>query len=232
VSENEPDLTDVLDAFEEGLLRNIHTCFPAKVESYDASKRTANLKPMVKEALRDEDDNLVSQELPILPNVPVLFPGVGPWRVTFPVSVGDWVLVLIAESSIGHVRTTGEMAEPGDLRRHSLSHAVAITGFFASTPAPASSSQNALVIGKDGGVKIALGDDGIVHLAENPASDFVALAAKVDARIAALVNEINTHTHVVAGSSVSGGAVTATAAAITPPLATQVSTGATKTKAT
>jgi hypothetical protein len=219
MSENEPDLQDVLNTWFSSFSRDLRTAFPGKVQSYDASKRTADIRPMVKQSLEDEDGNFVSEELPMLPSVPVLFPRMGAWSMTFPVAAGDWVLVIACESSIGHVRATGEIAEPGDLRRHHLSHAVALPGFFPSTPAPAAASTTALVIGKDGGVKVALDDDGVVHLASNPAAQFLALSNKVDAALSNIVSAFNSHGH--GGNGASPPAV---------PLTPQGSTASTKVK--
>src|SRR5262249_54896317 len=128
-----PDLIDCLEQWFLTYSRDLHTAFPARVHTYYPGRNTADLTPMVKGALEDDDGNPVSELLPMLPNVPLLFPRMGDWHVQFPVTDGpngDWVLVVCCESSIGHLRSTGVLMEPGDQRRHHLSHAVALAGFF------------------------------------------------------------------------------------------------------
>ena len=179
MSDNTPDMVDVFETWLDAFSRDLHTAFPGKIQDYNATTNTATVIPLVKTTRQTDDGDIVSEDMPALPNVPILFPRIGPWSWTAPVAAGNKVLVVSCESSIGHLRSSDQTVEPGDIRRHHLAHAVAILGFFTSSPPAA--PQNALVIGKDGGVKIALHDDGIVHLGANPADDWVALAAKVDA---------------------------------------------------
>ena len=156
----------------------------------------------------------------------------------------------------------GAPQDPDDLRRHHLANCVALPGLYVRSRALArapratgtdgalTSSDAALVLGSDAGaaritlrpngaVEIAQGDavvvvvdpDGTVHLG-GVAGDFVALAALVDARLSTVRAAFNAHTHVVTGASVTGGAVTGTAAAPVSPIPSLASTAATKAKAT
>lgn len=202
-----PDLSDVLDAFEQSMLRNLHTAMPGRVESYDASKRTANIQPLLKHQLEDENGEIVSEDYPVLPNVPVLFPGSGPYRVTFPVAVGDMVLIVFCEGSIGHTRATGQAMDVGDARRHHLSHAVAIPGFFTSQNVTAAAT-DAIVIGQDG-----------------LTAQFVALANLVDSRLSAIKDAYDQHIHPYSSPAAATGAAQ-------PLLGSIASTAAQKVKAT
>jgi hypothetical protein len=184
MSADTPDLIDTLEAWFAAHASDTHTAGPGRVESYNASTRTANVKPLWKHALEDDDGSVVSEEYPVVPNAPILFPGSGPYRITFPVSPGDLVLLVACESSIGHIRASGELSEPGDLRRHSLSHAVALPGFFSSRNVQAAAT-DAIVIGQDG-----------------LTPQYVALANKVDAALGAIKDTFDQHTHT--GGTISG----------------------------
>jgi hypothetical protein len=219
MSDDSPDLIDVLETWFETFSRDLHTSFPGKVERYDAARQVVDVQPMVRRAIENEDGEVVSEDLPLLPSIPLLFPRMGLWSVTFPVAPGDWVMVLCAEGSIGHVRRTGEKMDAGDLRRHHLSHAVALCGFAPTPAALTDVSTEDLVIGRQGGGKIAITSDGVVHLASNPAAQFLALANKVDAAIGAIVSAFNSHGH--GGQGVAPPAV---------PIAPQASTACAKVK--
>lgn len=73
-----------------------------------------------------------------------------------------------------------------------------------------------------GTYKVFLNADGTVCLGDKEATDFVALASLVDARITAIVTALNTHTHAVAGAAASANPLA---------IAVQAPTAATQTKA-
>ncbi len=196
-----PDLIAVLETWFETFSRDLHTAFPGKVERYNAAKQVVDVQPMIRRAIENEDGEVVSEDLPLLPSIPLLFPRMGLWSVTFPVAQGDWVMVLCSEGSIGHVRHTGEKMDTGDLRRHHLSHAVALCGFAPTPVALTDVSTEDLVICRQGGGKIAITSDGVVHLGQNPAAQFVALANRVDAAIGNIVSAFNSHGHGGNGAS-------------------------------
>lgn len=201
LSSDTPSHEDVLQSWLDSHSSDLHTAFPGKIQSYDPNTRTATVLPLIKVPLQTEDGDIVSESLPALPHIPILFPRVGPWSWTAPVASGDLVLVVACESSIGHLRATGEASEPGYLRRHGLGSCVALLGFFCANPAPAPSDQTALVIGKDGGVKLALADDGIVHISAYPADEYAAIAGIVNSALSTLRTAMNTHTHPVSGAA-------------------------------
>lgn len=240
-----PTLEDVIDEAVCTRLRDLHTAIPGRVVSYDATKQTADVQPLVRYEIPDADGAPTYEELPVLPNVPVLWPRSGSWFLAMPLAEGDTVQLLFNERAIGHWRAgDGEVTHPGDLRLHDLSHAVAIPGLYptrrALTHAPPSAGD--LVFGSDAndGTRVALKPDGrvvitqgstvvlqvdadgTVQLGGNAGTNLIALANLVDARIGAIVGWLNGHTHPVAAG---------VAGVSTPPLAAQAPTGATKAKA-
>lgn len=128
----EPDLIETMQAWMERYVGEIHTAFPARVEAYDASTQKANLRPLVREPTQQADGSYEYEEMPILPAVSVVFPRVAAWAVTFPLAVGDTVLVVCQQTSPGAWESGegNQPTHPGDTRRHSIAHAVALVGYY------------------------------------------------------------------------------------------------------
>lgn len=189
-----PTQIDVLQAWLEEFGRELHTSFPARVQSYDATNQVADLVPLVRHPVPQADDSVVYEDLPVLPHVPIVFPRTGRWFLSLPIAVGDLVLVVCCESAIGHWHASdGGVTYPGDLRRFDLSHAVALPGLFPQSKALANASATDLVIGDDQGSRITLKPDGTVEIAGNAA--FVALANLVNNALSTIRTTFNAHVH-------------------------------------
>lgn len=174
----EPTQEELIRAWIEHHLSDVHTALPARVQSYDAATQTADLVPLVRHPVAHGDGSVEHENLPVLPSVPVLWPRTADHFIAFALAPGDMVLVVFCEGAIGHWRAgSGDITDPGDLQRHSLSHGVAIPGLFHRgaklTNAPAGSGTNGalqtgdpvLVIGSDGsGVRIAIKVGGSLDL--------------------------------------------------------------------
>lgn len=107
----------------------LHTAMPATVETYDAATGMVSVSPCLKRRYANGD--LV--DLPIIPNVPVLFPRGGNAAITFDLQKGDSVLLVFAERSVDTWKTTGGKVDPKDTRKHALSDAFAIPGGYPKT---------------------------------------------------------------------------------------------------
>lgn len=131
------DLETSLARVLESRLRNLHTAFPGKVQSYDAQQQEADIIPLLNRTIpgREDDDPDAVEELPVLMHVPVLFPRVGAFGITLPLAEGDTVLVVCCERDIGRWRATGERDKPDVARLHPLSGAVAIPGLYPTAQA-------------------------------------------------------------------------------------------------
>ena len=231
VNPTQPTLAQVLDQFITSRMANLHVSMPGIVQSYDKATQTVEVQPAIKNVYLDEDEVEQSENLPLLVDVPVAFPRAGGFFVSFPIVKGDSVLLVFGERSMDQWQGTGKVSDPGDLRRFSLSDAVAIPGVFPSTDALQDAHGDNMVMGKDGGAQIHMKPNGEVHLAEENAADFVALAAKVKASIDALQVAHDTHTHITT-ATVGPSAVPGILAPTTTLVGTQADPAATKVKAT
>lgn len=151
-----PTLHDVMQGAISSRLLDLHTALPGRVERYDAAKQQVDVKPLVKLPRVQEDGSVTFESIPMVNNVPVVFPGGGGFRATFPIAKGETVLLLFAESSLDTWLATGGEVSPEDVRRHHFSDGVAIPTLrpFSSPWTGASSSDATL--GKDGGPQVVL----------------------------------------------------------------------------
>jgi hypothetical protein len=243
-----PTDRDVLDARAQQQSLEMFTALPGRVQSYDAATQLADIVPCIRHPVPQPDGTTLTEDLPVIPSVPVLWPRVGAWFLAMGLQPGDTVQLLFNSADIGPwLVGDGSTVNPADLRRHHLAHAVAIPGLYvqqrALAHAPAGGA--GLVLGSDasgarvallanGTLRITQGDAtvlevdtaGVVHLG-GAAGELVALAHLVGAQLTALKTAIN-GAAVVPGD---GGA--AFKAAIMAALASwPSSTAATKTKAT
>jgi hypothetical protein len=107
-------------------LNNVHTALPASVISYDYTVQKATVQPLLNKVWFDG----TVTPMPVLENVPVIFPKSGGASLTFPVNPGDTCLLLFIERSTDLWLTQGGQVSPDDPRKFDLSDGVAIMGLF------------------------------------------------------------------------------------------------------
>jgi len=167
MSEHTPTLSRVInDAIKAGLTE-IHTALPGTVESYDPVRQSANVQPTVMRRYVSENGEVVAESLPQITDVPVVFPGAGGMRITFPVQRGDTVLLIFTEASIERWLTRGVNADPEDDRRHALTDAIAIPGLRSFASPLTSAPTDRATIGADSGARIELKSDEITITDQN-----------------------------------------------------------------
>jgi len=171
---NTPSFPAALRGAVNARLLDVHTAMPARVESYDAEQQRVSVKPLIKRGYLDEAGDRQTEEIPVINDVPVVFPGAGGFRVTFPVARGDVVLIVFAETSLDRWLVRGSVIDPGDDRRHDLNDAIAIPGLRPFSDPLASAPTDKLSIGADEGAVINIATDdiearaGTVRLGEDP----------------------------------------------------------------
>jgi len=121
------------DAIRQSILYQlslIHTALPGAIVSYDYTTQKAAVQPLLNKLSPEGPPNGTPIPLPVLQNVPVIFPRAGGASLTFPVVQGDTCLLLFIERSTDLWKTDGGQVTPDDNRRFNLSDAVAIMGLF------------------------------------------------------------------------------------------------------
>lgn len=158
----DPSLASVILMAIEGRLAELHTGLPAKVVTFDAAKGSCSVQPLLRRVIRDENEAARELVMPVIANVPIIYPGGGEWSMTFPLAVGDIVFLAFAERSLDEWLDAepGVLVTPGQARKHDLSDAVAITQIRPRTsPIANIDTQNLRIQNTAGTVMIELTPD-------------------------------------------------------------------------
>lgn len=187
-AEQTPTLQAILLRAVERAQRGIRQALPARVEKYDAATRKASVQPLLLEGAPDAAGERQTQALPVITNVPVVFPGSGGARVRWPINKGDTVLLIFSSASLDRWLVRGGMLDPGDDRNHDLNDCFALPGVQSFNEAG------------DDGTMIEFTASGQIH-----AGGSAALATKAD--IDALALWCETHFHPATSGSTSASAL-------------------------
>lgn len=189
-SSSDPSLAEALDAILRNHSASLRVMLPGVVESYDASRQVADVKPLLP-IPRDTGEDIFEEEIPVLPSVPVKFPRAGPFFMSLPLKKGHFVMLIFADRSYDRWwRGSGSKVDAPLLQHtHSEADAVALAGFYPDQDALSDAHPDHLVIGKDSGAQIHIKDDEI-NIYEENASDFAARSDRVDADLSAINNSL------------------------------------------
>lgn len=163
MSTRNPGLDDVIETALEERMSDLYIALPGVVQAYDATTQKVSVAPSAKVAHTDEDGRRVVQALPVVTGVPVMFPGGGGFTVTFPIAVGDTVLLVFANASLDKWKSGAGgsgAVDPEFYSRHPISDAIAIPGLRNFRNARSSVPTDHVRIGVDGAAAqgAALGD--------------------------------------------------------------------------
>jgi hypothetical protein len=119
------DLSQLLRETFEYSMTNIHTALAGVVKKYDPATRRADIQPSLKRKMPDG----TYLNFPVIPDVPVLFPGSKKYTLHFPLEEGDEVLLIASERGTDSWKAKGGKGiEEADLRRFDLQDCYAIPG--------------------------------------------------------------------------------------------------------
>lgn len=189
-----PTLTETLEAAVDEAIGDIYSMLPGKIELYDPILQKANVKPLIKRRFVGQDGNEDADVLPVLMDVPILFPRGGGYFLTFPLVPGDNVTLLFADRSIDDFLYGDGVidTDPKDLRKYDITDAVAIPAFYPFVKNIKNVVASGAVLGKESGYQVRVGEAGVDVVTEGASASvggYVAMAAKVDA-IFALIHGI------------------------------------------
>jgi hypothetical protein len=171
---------------------------PGRVVSYDRVSQTASVRPVVSPKGRGDE--------PIIPRVPVLFPGsyLTGISILWDLHEDDEVLLVPCEADISRWHTHAYTGEAPTARAKSLADCVAIPS-LTTMPNPYDATAYAA------GAIVVRGTD--VRLGGSGAVDFVALASLVSQELADIKTYIDAHKHGPGTFSNAGGPVVGMSAA-------------------
>lgn len=196
---------DVIKSALEAKLRVLHVACPGSISSYDENKNVADVLPMVKRPMRDEDGDIAYEVLQTVPAVPVIWQGTSAFMIKAKLVKGDTGLLMFADIPWGEWLDTGNVGEPTDQRRHSIGYPGFFPGLRSNAnpiAAPTPISGASMTIGDHSGGPAVIGFDGSnIQLGAN--GDFLALKKTID-DLASAIGE--GFTAVGAGASANGPA--------------------------
>jgi hypothetical protein len=195
-----PTFAQLIKQAIDSRLLDVHTALIAKVESYDVKTQQVNVSPVLKRSVVTMDGDWVSEDLPVLCDVPVLFPRAGGFFISFPIQPGDFVQLIFNEVEIEdwHDDSSPTIAHS---QRFTMQGAVAIPGIFPQAKSLLDAHKTNFVMGKEQGLQIHI-DDQKIRLGSAEASEALAIASKVREELDRIKSAYHGHTHAPAGGSI------------------------------
>lgn len=216
MSRNTPTLASVLVAILDARLADVHVAIPARVETFDATRRCVTAQPLIRHGHTDgETGERTVERLPVINDVPVVFPGSGSFSVDWPIVKGDTGLLVFSEASIDKWLTRGGDVDPLDDRRHALSDAIFIPGLRSLNAPPGPAAPPGTMV---------LRTSGEIHAGGSQA---LALRSEINDLRAFVATQFSPtgHTHTCASA---GNPTTATVSSGAPPVASYPGTAVLK----
>lgn len=176
-----PELENVLDQAIEYYLQDLHTCMPARVVTYDEKKQMVDVQPSIKRVVRHADGSEVSEQLPIIPNVPVVFPRAGGFFISLPIKKDDQVMLHFSHTSLDNwLSGSGGVTDPEDVRCHDITDAIAVPGLYTFSKAINDITGSALRLGKDdGGIQATFTENGTLEVSLNGQSNDAVMLGQI-----------------------------------------------------
>ena len=120
--------TQLRESIDRAMSR-MNTCIPGIIQSFDAATQTVEVLPAIK--MRTVIDDIIShQDHPVIIYVPLVFPHVANFGITFPVAAGDECLLVFSQRAIDNWHDLGGVQPPDSnaigCRHHDLTDAFAI----------------------------------------------------------------------------------------------------------
>lgn len=188
-----PTLAQLIKQAIDNRLLDVHTALIARVESYDKEKQLADVSPVLKRRIKTMEGEWVSEQLPVLCDVPVVFPRAGGFFISFPIKPGDFVQLIFNEVDIEDWLDDSSPTIACS-QRFTMHGAVAIPGVYPQTNTLLGAHEANLVIGKERGLQIHI-DNEKIRLGSAEASEALALASKVKDELEKFRAVYNAHVH-------------------------------------
>lgn len=143
------DQQRVIDQAIDGRLSAVWTAIPAQVTKYNPEAITVECQPLIQGRRTKEDGSVELMTLPLLLDCPVIFPHAGGGSITFPIKVGDEVLVIFSCRGIDFWWQNSGIQPPPEIRMHDLSDGFALPGIWSQPKKIGNLSTDSLMIRSD-----------------------------------------------------------------------------------
>ncbi len=183
------DFSDVLQQFFIAAMSTVHTAMPGIIQSYDYKTKTVSVLPSIKMTFADN----TIKSMPIVTDVPVVFPGTKNAVIQYDLAKGDGCLLLFSSQSLEKwIAGNGAEVEAGDHRRFALTDAFCIPGLFPpKSPGKVGAGTGMEMMNK--GAKIWITNAGKIELNGN--SKQLVTYAELAQALSTFMSALNSHTH-------------------------------------
>lgn len=111
------------------------TAMPGIVQKVTPDVMTCEVQPCIMGRIEDQNGEVQHVPLPVLLDVPLVFPRAGGWHVHCPVKEGDEVLIIFASRCIDAWWQNGGVQQAMEVRMHDLSDGFALPGIYSNSEA-------------------------------------------------------------------------------------------------
>ena len=209
-------LNDVEEAMRialDGRQSSMWTAIPGIVAAVDLAAMTVSVQPSIQGTIELENGTIQSVNLPLLINVPIVFPSAGGFLITLPITQNNKILVIFSSRCIDAWWQNSGIQRPMETRMHDLSDGFAIPGprSQAKLPAGPISSTKAQIRNNLGTSYVEIGADGKIGLVSPSEVDITAPVVNITSAAAAVTGALVVSGAVTAASFVTAGGVSLTA---------------------
>ena len=130
---------EIINLVIDRAISRINTLLPCKITKYNFKTQKCSVQPLVN--YLSQDGNEIA--LPIINNIPLIFPASGGASITMPVNIGDFVEVRFCQRSLENWLSDGLQGTPDDPRTYDLTDGIATPGLSPfSKISPASNNED------------------------------------------------------------------------------------------
>lgn len=160
------DPQEALLAAQDGRQAQIWTNMPGMITAVNLARMTCEVQPTIKAIQRSPTGVISYVNIPVLPDVLIVFPRGGGYSLTFPVAIGDECELWIQSRCVDAWFQSGGVQQPMDWRMHDLSDAFCMVGPTSLPHVVANISTTTVQLRSDNGNEIVELDKtgGIVYI--------------------------------------------------------------------
>lgn len=184
-----PTLEQLLQTAIDARLFDLHTAIPCVVDSFDKAKNTVTVVPALKR--KYSDGTVVT--LPIIANVPIMYPRGASWRITGPLIKGDSGVLIFSERSLDVWKKSGGTVDPSDTRKFHLTDALFYPGGYAPAN-PVSTVDSANLRVENGSTRFELLASGKMRLEKVGGDELLDLLIQLCTEVITMSDKLNKDT--------------------------------------
>lgn len=188
------NIEQLLETAIDSALVDLHTCLPGSIISFDSVAQTVHAQVQIRRVHVDKNGIESTVAVPVLVDVPILFPKCAGFSITLPVKPGDNCLIFFSERDIDNWHNSGSLSNPRTRRKFDFSDGFCFPGVSTTNNRVSNYNSDDLEIrNDDSSAKIVLKLNGDIEISN---------ATKIDINTPEL--NINAKTKITGDSEITG----------------------------